>query len=398
MDNVVDFKLSRVERLLFTLLKIGFSKSEEIPADAYFDSVTAAEWVECYKLACTHGVMALAWDGVVKLPKNQQPPLSVKVPWALAVEEYEKKYLRYCRTIEELSLLYKENNIATVQLKGVGLSSYYPVPKHREGGDIDIYTFAAESLCSGPKCGYLFDEKRDKEANELADDLMEKAGIEVEKHSYKHSNFYYKGIPFENHKSFLNVEEYRYARDVDKYLKGNLNPQAILLDGCSNQILIPSLEFNSVFVPFHAFQHYGTGLSLHHLCDWAMIVEKGGLDVWPEEIKDNRFLTGIAAFTLLSDNLLGTQSALSEKENTLFASVAGEKKVVGLARNILQEMLYPPYLKDVPVKGKLKILHYKTGRFLHRNRLLKDVFEFSIMMNIWKSIIAHIRVPKTIFK
>ena len=46
----------------------------------------------------------------------------------------------------------------------------------------------------------------DKKANELADTLMKEQGIEVDMHSPKHSNFYYKGIPIENHKNFLNVE------------------------------------------------------------------------------------------------------------------------------------------------------------------------------------------------
>lgn len=88
--------------------------------------------------------MALAWDGIQTLPACLQPPKALKLNWAMAVENYEKRYRRYCHTIAELSAFYKIHGITTVQLKGVGLSTYYPIPSHREGGDIDIFTYSAD--------------------------------------------------------------------------------------------------------------------------------------------------------------------------------------------------------------------------------------------------------------
>jgi len=44
--------------------------------------------------------------------------------WAMAVERYEAKYLRYCKTVDELSAFYAQHGITTVQLKGVGFSTY----------------------------------------------------------------------------------------------------------------------------------------------------------------------------------------------------------------------------------------------------------------------------------
>ncbi len=434
----MDFHLSKVESLLFALLRLGFKNdiSSAKVAGASFENLTAGDWMACYRLACAQGVMALAWDGVQALPKEKQPPLGVKVPWALAVEEYEKRYQRYCNTIEELTQFYGQHGIATVQMKGVGLSSYYPVPEHREGGDIDIYTFAkrdqsrkshetADLKSAGESAGEVAGEvtgevagesagkvagevageyagkvagktagkvaeevaAEDRRANELADELMRRQGAEVEMHSYKHSNFFYKGIPIENHKCFLNVKHYRYGVQADDFLKRNLNPQEVLLKGCKNSILIPSLAFNSVFVPFHAFQHYGTGISLHHLCDWYVILQKGAMKSWPKEINDKSFINAIAAFSILSDSLLGSDSGFAE-----------EKKAEALAQKMLQEMLHPKFDKNVPAKGRMAVLIYKTRRFLHRYCLLKEVFEISLVQDIWKSIIAHIRQPETIFR
>lgn len=407
------FNLNRSEKLLFALLRLGFGYGEVSGlAEGRFDGVSAKEWSLCYGLACKQGVMALAWDGVMKLPKEQQPPLSVKIPWAMAVERYEKRYALYCSVIEELSSFYRSNGIATVQLKGVGLSSYYPKPHHREGGDIDIYTFALENLeraagtyersskeasCSKENgdCESVA-RKRDRRANELADELMRKEGIEVQMHSYKHSNFNYRHIPIENHKFFLNVQHYKYGEVLDLFLRRNINPKEVVLQGCSRSILVPSLAFNSIFVPFHAFQHYGCGLTLHHLCDWAVLLQAGALKEWPGEIDDKHFLKGIAALSVLSDTLLGTDSGVN---GGCFANGAVDmESAKALAGKMLKEMICPEYENEIPFKGRFRILIYKTRRLIHRYRLVNEVIRTSLLSGIWKSVVAHVKEPMLIFK
>ena len=285
-------ELNQSEKMLFALL---CSALNTIPVNsALFADVSLLSWQSCYKLAVEQGVMALAWDGIQTLPACLQPPKALKLNWAMAVENYEKRYLRYCHTIAELSAFYKTHGITTVQLKGVGLSTYYPIPSHREGGDIDIFTYSADHS-----------RKSDAEANRLADRLMEEKGIEVDfEHSEKHSMFYYKGIPIENHKTFINSETYRIAVKMDKLLQKLLQPVSAELDGkCS--ILIPSSTFNTVFLAFHAAQHYARGLALHHLCDWACLLNRYGLHI-PEEVTDIRFRNMILAMTRLCNDYLGT--------------------------------------------------------------------------------------------
>ena len=405
--------MNRREKLLLALLRLGFGHCAESEQDnALFDQVSAGEWSDCYSMACKQGVMALAWDGVLKLQKGKQPPLNVKIPWAMAVERYEKRYAEFCKAIEELSTLYRNNGIATVQLKGVGLSSCYPVPQHREGGDIDIYTFALENMepagaPSGKRpvnppasaCGSgLAVEQRDRQANDLADELMRRAGIEVENHSYKHSNFNYKGIPIENHKCFLNVKHYKYGAYLDNFLRREMEPEKVVLQGCSSAVLVPSLKFNSVFIPFHAFQHYGCGLTLHHLCDWAVLVRRGALEKWPQEVDDKDFLTGIAAFSILSDALLGTDSHMHEKWCAIRSGIVEMNRARELACKMLKEMLSPEFENEIPVNGKVQILVYKTRRLLHRYRLINEVIKTSLLSNLWKSVVVHVKNPLLIFK
>ena len=364
--------LNTSERMLFALLRASLHQKEaEL---AFFQQVSEEDWKQCYRLAAKQGVMALAWDGIITLPADLQPPRALKLTWGMAVQDYEAKYARYCRTIQELSAFYAEHGIVTVQMKGVGLSSYYPVPAHREGGDIDIFTFSADKS-----------KMTDVEAKRLADQLMMQQGIEVELHSYKHSNFYYKGIPIENHKFFLNVEHYPVAAQVNELLKQCLQPQATkLLEGECN-ILTPSSAFNTLFLAFHASQHYGSGIALHHLCDWAMLVKRYGLQL-PQELTDKHFLGAIAAFTQLCNRYLGTE-----------VEVTGGKE---LADEILEEILHSrfPHKEGVPVKGKWNIFIYKTRRFLYMSKVSNRILYLPLWKRIWKSVVAHVCHPETIFQ
>lgn len=362
--------LYRHERMLFALLRASLH-GRETETDLFRGS-TGGEWRQCRSLAVSQGVMALAWDGVTRLPAELQPPLPVKLAWAAAVERYERKYRYYCRTVDELSRFYARHGIAVMQLKGVGLSALYPVPSHREGGDIDIYTYSADK-----------DRMSDREANRLADSLMRKENIDVDtEHSPKHSVFYYKGVPVENHKTFLNVESYRAAIQAEKVLKEHMDPQPTALEG--GQVLTPPPPFNTLFIAFHAAQHYGSGLALHHLCDWACLLKSHGLRI-PPGITDRRFLRFVSALTLLSNGLLGTDIPTADVPEDL-------------ARNMLEEMLRPRYGTTVPAKGRAGIILYKARRLAHHTALKREVLGASVCKMILHSVIAHVREPETIFQ
>lgn len=371
IDITMDIILDKPEQMLFALLRSALNSTKPV-SEILFTDISPALWQACYKLACTQGVMALAWDGIQTLPACLQPPKALKLNWAMAVENYEKRYRRYCHTIAELSAFYKIHGITTVQLKGVGLSTYYPIPSHREGGDIDIFTYSADHS-----------RKSDAEANRLADRLMEEKGIEVDlEHSEKHSMFYYKGIPIENHKTFINSETYRIAVKMDKLLQKLLQPVSAELDG-KYPIFIPSSTFNTVFLAFHAAQHYARGLALHHLCDWACLLNRYGLHI-PEEVTDIRFRNMMLAMTHLCNDYLGTSIPV----------YGGE----GLAEEILREIIRPPYTKFVPAKNKWSILVYKTKRMLHTHRACNSVLRISLCKWVGISILLHLRSPHTIFQ
>lgn len=364
-------QLTMVEEMLFSLLKAALHGVKVTGVN--WNEVTEDQWKECYKLAARHGVMALAWDGIQRMADVCMLPRSLKLTWALAVQNYEKQYERYCATATELAEFYAKHQINMVQLKGVGFSAYYPVPEHREGGDIDIYTWSADKNMMS-----------DAEANSLADRLMMEQGNDVATdHTPKHSNFYYKGIPIENHKMFLNVDKYALAKPMDELLHKLLNPQSVELCGGKYKVNVPSDEFNALFIVFHAAQHYGSGIKVHHLFDWACLLKSKGW-ILPKEVKDDSLLDFISAMTLLSNSLLGTDVPIR----------GGEQMV----ETLFGQMMRPKYTEVVPVKGKLAILWFKTKRMMHIYKLQHSIFDMSLVQWIWKSIVVHIRKPETIFK
>ncbi len=365
-------KFSISESMLFALLRHALNA---IPfPEGLFENASARDWDECHNLAVAQGVMAVSWDAVVALPTEMQPYKALKIKWGMAVENYELRYLKYCRSVAKLSEFYASHNIATVQLKGVGLSTYYPIPNHREGGDIDIYTYSADP-----------EKLSDKEANTLADRLMQERGIEVDtKHSYKHSVFFFDGIPIENHKFFLNVEHYEGAAKAEKLLKKVFNPRKVTLGG-DNDIMIPSPEFNSIFVSTHALQHFTSGLSLHQLCDWACTLKKHRDLQLVLSVQDEHFTNAVEALTQLCVRYLGSD----------MEAKSGFDELCDI---IIAEVLHPGYKKGEMPSNPVSILWYKTKRFAYSTRLRAKVWNTSVLKAIWQSIVAHLKNPKTIFE
>ena len=364
------FSPNKQEQMLFALLSASLHEKEV--ATLPFENCSQEDWRNCFQLACKHGVMALAWDALLNLPKNLQPDKAIKLTWAAHVERYEQTYLRYCRCIDSLTRFYAQHHIQSMVMKGLAVSTLYPNPSHREGGDIDIFTYSANT-----------DIMSHEEANALADKLMQEQGIEVDIEYYKHSHFFYQGVPIENHKTFLNVKSSQTASRINELLRKNMQPEPVAL--AEGEILRPSNAFNTLFLSFHATQHYCAGLSLHHLCDWAILLRRYGLQL-PKEVKDKKLIDGIGAFTYLCNEYLGCQTPVDNP------------KAQAIAQEMIGEMLHPLYVNNCPHKNKVAIFIYKLRRLIHRNRLQHKIISVSFWHEFWQSFLIHLKKPESIFR
>ena len=84
------FNFTKVEKILFSLLRMALHGTVE--NDLNWKSITEEEWKSCYKLAASHGVMAVAWDGIQCIESEKVLPRSLKIAWGIAVQNYEERY------------------------------------------------------------------------------------------------------------------------------------------------------------------------------------------------------------------------------------------------------------------------------------------------------------------
>ena len=274
------------EKMLFALLRAAIHQ-HEVEADCFWKA-SEKDWRECYSIAVRQGVAALAWAGIERLPADFTPPLNVKLSWALKESEQTAKYRKHCLAASEMTKLLAEHGIAAVVLKGVGLSRLYPVPAHREGGDIDIYTYSADKA-----------RMTDEQANQLADKLMyERGAIMGDQQFKKHSQCGFNGVTVENHRMFLHVAECKATDKADQWLKAHMATETVHLLNGECRINVPSTDFDSVFIPMHAAQHYGNGLSLKHLCDWVLLLKHNDMKL-PAGPDDKYFRKAVNVLTQL---------------------------------------------------------------------------------------------------
>ena len=359
--NIKALNLGNPEKMLLALLRASLHH-QDVETD-YFQQATEEDWLKCFRLAVRQGVSSLAWGGIERLPAKHNPPLDVKLSWALLEKKQLEKYKKHCLVANEVTQLFAKHGIATIILKGVGLSRFYPVPAHREGSDIDIYTYSVDKTKMTNEEAYLL-------ANEL---LLKQGAILRDSSSIKHSTFRFNGITFENHSMFLHEAECKTIAKSEQWLHKHIKTQVVkLLDG-ECQIEVPSVTFDSVFVPLHAAQHYGMGLSLKHLCDWTLLLKQNGMNL-PDELNDKYFKQITTTLTQLCNQYLGlianNQPPIANRQQPI-------------ANKMMQEILYPPYYRKDPTGGFIRIYWFQLRNRIHIFKLKHRLLGVSFWGKIW---------------
>ncbi|GEM_PF-3948358 len=291
------------EKAVKTTLGLLKSALNGEKADAsLMKGATYQDWDKLIKIANNSAVTPMVYDAVKEFPEGSVPPKILQRMKNLTLQS-EFQHAIQEDAITDLSDKFAKQGIETIQLKGIGFSMNYPVPQHRFGGDIDIFTRKEGTTTDGYSNSW-------NETNKI----MLNEGVNVEDYKrkhHKHSEFKYKGANIENHNYFLNKESIPDAKKIDAYLHKVINPREQALPN-GTKILVPSKEFNSVFMAHHAFQHFAFGgLNMHNLTDWAVLLKKDGLN-FPDELKGTKFEKFVYAFTGLSNKFLGTNVKVPE--------------------------------------------------------------------------------------
>jgi len=280
--------LSKENSILFSLLRHAIWQNrdgEQIDFD-----LTTQEWQRLIENAASMGVLAIAFDA---LPKGEAlPGLSKEliIRWGLSVQRLEDRNRQQREALKELIANFRENGIEVLLLKGLGLAENYPLPGHRECGDLDIYLFGDY---------------------EKGNQVIEALGIEVDRESSKHSSFFFKGIPVENHLSFLDVDFTQTDKNLEVHLNRIIKEQGyetIMIDDIT--VRVPTLDFTSLFLTRHNITHFlASGLVLRHFCDMALFFSRNAgrinVESFRKIITEEHQFNLFCSFTQLAHIYLG---------------------------------------------------------------------------------------------
>lgn len=279
-------QLTASANTLFELLRAGLHPERAVKVEW----LEAPDWAAVYRLATEQGVAAIAWDGVVvlrnagQIPPSMEMPRTLKLQWAMQVEQIERRYERQLASAVELTDYFAQNSVRTVVLKGFAISALYPKSNHRECGDLDCF------LCGDYERG-----------NQLA----EKIGAKVERDFYKHSHIEYRQLLVENHQFCTAIRGGRERKEFEKQLQHLLSaPSAQKVVGSAMEI--PSADFNALFLTAHGMSHFiNEGLKLRHLCDWALLLQHHAdtidwpmFDRWIARMSYDRFVQTMTALVV----------------------------------------------------------------------------------------------------
>ncbi len=329
------------ENLFFDLLRSAVWQ-KEIDL-TLFDNVTEQDWTEIIGLSIRQGVHALVFESVQKLPQELRPPRHLWLKWAVNVDVIEKRYDRYHSALTRLTQFFAQADIKFMVLKGLPLAQLFPVPQHRESGDLDIFMFGDG-------------HKGDKYAVEQ--------GLKIDHSNSKHSSFYFEGIPVENHVNFLDTHKHKVGKVLNRYLVEILEAegvQPLALDQLTNTYF-PSPTFDAIFLSRHMMCHLMDGVAVRHLCDWALFLNHNYDKIDKVLVKKAFVEAGqwnlLAIFTKLCEELLGMPAHLNFVDGSVDEVVKGK---------ITQEILRAKKKDADGAKNAMQVL---TNKFKRVNRTM----------------------------
>jgi len=241
MDN-------QLKDIFFQLLRIGLWGEGTLFLN---QPLTIDDWNKIHRYAINHTIEGLIYDSFPFLEENQLPPQSLRMKWAVRVDQIERHNAKMNRVIAEQFTAFSAQDIRPILQKGQGVASYYRVPNHRISGDID-FCFEED--------GYAKARNFLKE-NQI--NFQDTAGFSLD--------YNFKGIHIEHHKRTFDLSSPLKRIYLKKLLSlYKEEQQTILINDTQIRFLAPELQLLQVNI--HILKHLVTyGIGLRQFCDSARL-------------------------------------------------------------------------------------------------------------------------------
>lgn len=234
-------------------------RSAVLDRDPVLDPAVNVDWDDLMDRASKQGILAWVYDGICKLPKEQQPPRQQRINWALSALEIWDRYRKQKEVLVDMVKVCDDNGLRMLLLKGIGLSELYPKPESRPSGDIDVY----------------FGEHYEKANLLFGNDNVHK--------NRKHSEFVYRGVTVENHFLFL----FAY-NNVRKKIEEYLEQKSCYSERNETGYYTLTPDCNLLYLLMHAVRHmnYPSGIGYRTFVDFYFLIIKNQDILTPQKCRE----------------------------------------------------------------------------------------------------------------
>lgn len=216
-----------LDRQYLTIIMLKFVQSAVLERDISLNQEIRIDWDELMNMATEQGLLAWVWEGICKLPNNQQPSRQYRINWGLSAQEIVERYEHQKEILAEMVEICNQNGIRLLLLKGIGLSELYPNAHSRPSGDLDVFFFEDYE-----KGNMLF-------------------GDGVNTFYNKHASFDYKGVHIENHKTLVDTDN-DFERNICTYLHAGLTNVCVATGGFYTLNPLSNL----IYLITHTLRHF----------------------------------------------------------------------------------------------------------------------------------------------
>lgn len=290
------------------LVRLGL----DIPSDMELSS-EGIDWHSLQTLAEKQGLLAVALDGIDKLPASERPQKKDILQWFGSVLQYESQYAAQQKAACEMASLFQNNAIRTYVLKGAVVAECYPNPIHRNSVDLDCFLLA---------------ENGDFDAWSAGNELIRAKGFDVRLDYYKNSTFFLPGLTVENHRYMVPFRGNKKLKMLEvllqSYMRGDKAEDRI--EGTC--LYRPPVMVTALFLIEHAYSHFlHEGLTWRMVLDWMLFshrhreeIDWSSLSAFIDEFGFRKFYD---SFVRLGEYLLGNleASALTDADRMMLADI-----------------------------------------------------------------------------
>lgn len=237
------------EAIYLDLLKRGLAFKANEPKDFHYAHI---DWKSVFEISKRQTTLGIVYAGIETLDKQWLPEKKVLLQWYGCVQQIVSNNDLLNKRLVEVVGKYRLANLSPVLLKGQGIGAYYPNPRYRQPGDIDLF----------------FGDQYQK-ANAVAATWN---NVQFEPDTSYHRAFHYEGVEVENHLVYVDFYSRRNRKAWEKVqqIVPLVGHEKFRLDNF--EVDVPSPQMNVIYIFLHLMHHFlQIGVGMRQVCDWACL-------------------------------------------------------------------------------------------------------------------------------